>query len=117
MITPRPSSVARPSTPLNVFFSETPGPHLFNFHVEPSVKGGLKIYTNCHCTLIKMAAMPIYGKTLEKYSFKNHENFNAKSWYVALGTQVCLYDDPSCHLTFFTGRSSLCPYAFLWGKY
>ena len=32
-----PQSV-RPSTPLNVFSSETPEPVVFNFHVGPSVK-------------------------------------------------------------------------------
>ena len=29
--------------------------------MEASVKGGLKIYTNCHGELIMMVAMPIYG--------------------------------------------------------
>ena len=38
-------SVVLPFTPLNDF-SETPGPNVFRLHVEPSVKGGLKIYTN-----------------------------------------------------------------------
>ena len=48
-------------TPLNIF-SEAPGPIFFKLHMEPSVKGMLKIYTNGHGPLIKMAAMPIYGK-------------------------------------------------------
>ena len=43
-------------------FSETPGPIFFKLHVEPSVKGRLKIYKNGHSLLIKMATMPIYGK-------------------------------------------------------
>ena len=30
------------------FSSETPGPNLFKLHVEPCVKGELKIYTNGH---------------------------------------------------------------------
>ena len=58
----RPSSVVRPSTPLNDFSSVTPGPIFFKLHVEPSVKGVLKICTNGHGPLIKMAATPIYGK-------------------------------------------------------
>ena len=64
MITLRPScpSVGRQSTPLNDFFSETPGPIFFKFHMKPSVNGILKIYTNGHGLLIKMAAMTIYGK-------------------------------------------------------
>ena len=40
----------------------TPEPIFFKLRVEPSVKVGLKIYTNDHGLLIKMAAMPIYGK-------------------------------------------------------
>ena len=55
-------SVVRPSTPLNNFSSETPGPIFFKCHQEPSVNGGLKIFTYGHGLLIKMAAMPIYGK-------------------------------------------------------
>ena len=56
-----PSVVVRPSsTPLNNF-SETLGPVFFKLHVEPSVKGGLKIYTNGHSPLIKMTTMPVYA--------------------------------------------------------
>ena len=56
------SSSVRPFTPLNDFSSVTPEPIFFKLHVEPSVKEELKIYTNGHGPLIKMAAMPIYGK-------------------------------------------------------
>ena len=56
-----PSSV-RPFTSLNDFSSVTPWPILFKLHVEPCVKGGLKIYTNGHGLFIRMAAMPIYRK-------------------------------------------------------
>ena len=52
-------SVVRPQTLLNEFSSETPGQTFFKLHVETSVKGGLKICTNGHGLLIKMAAMPI----------------------------------------------------------
>ena len=61
-------AVRRPSTPLNDFSSETPGPIFFKLHVEPSVGEGLKIYTNCHGPLIKMATIPISGKTLKLFS-------------------------------------------------
>ena len=57
-------SVVRPPIPLNDFSSETPGPIFFKLHVEPSDKGGLQICSNGHGSLIKMAAMPIYNKTL-----------------------------------------------------
>ena len=62
MITCRPSVDRRPSKPLNDFSSESPGPIFFKLPVEPSVKKGLKICTNGHGPLIKMAAMAIYGK-------------------------------------------------------
>ena len=55
------SSIIRPSTPLNNF-SETPGPIFFKFLLVPFVNGGLKICTNGLSPLIKMTAMPIYGK-------------------------------------------------------
>ena len=55
-------SIVRLSTTLNDFSSETPVPIFFKVHVDPSVKGGLKICTNGHGPFIKMAAMPIYGK-------------------------------------------------------
>ena len=51
-----------PSTPLNIVFSETPGPVFFKIHMKPSVNGVLKICTNGHGLLIKIAAMPIYGE-------------------------------------------------------
>ena len=57
-------SVVGLSTPLN-FSSETPGPIFFKLHVNPSVEGGLKICTNGHGPLIKMATMRIYGKNLK----------------------------------------------------
>ena len=57
-----PYVIVRLSTPLNDFSSETPGPVFFKLHVKPSVKGGLKIYTNGHSPLTMMATMPIYGK-------------------------------------------------------
>ena len=79
-------SVVRPSTYLNDFSSETSGPIFFKLHVEPSVKGGLKICSNGHGPLIKMAAMPIYGK---KYLLlQNKESFGAESWYIASWTRA-----------------------------
>ena len=57
-------SVVCLSTPLNDFSSENPGSIFFKLHVEPSVKGGLRICTNGHHPLSKMAIMPIYGKNI-----------------------------------------------------
>ena len=87
-MTCRPSSVVvRPSSPLNDFSSETPGPIFFKLHVEPSVQGRLKICSNGHGPLTKMAAMPIYGKTLKNLFLQNQESFKAESWYIASWTQ------------------------------
>ena len=62
MIACRPSSsfrrsFVRPSIPLNDFSSVTPGPIFFKLHLEPCVKGGLKIYTDDYGPLIKMGVM------------------------------------------------------------
>ena len=62
-------SVRRPS--VNTFerlSSESPGPIFFKLYDEPFVQEGLKIYTNGHRPLIKMADMPIYGKITYKSS-------------------------------------------------
>ena len=60
------SVVHRPSTISNDFFSETAGPIVTKFHIQPpgvlrknSCSNGLGHMTN-------MAAMPIYGKNLKK---------------------------------------------------
>ena len=67
----------RPFTPLNDLSSETPGPNFIKLHVEPCVKGGLKICTNGHGPLIKMAGMPIYKNVqidLQMYNGVNLKN-------------------------------------------
>ena len=54
-------------------------------HMGPFVEMVLTIWSNGFAPLNKMAAMPIYGKTL-KNLLKNQESFEAESWYVASGT-------------------------------
>ena len=44
------------------------GPISFQFHMQPSSKGGEKVYIFCPGHKTKMAAMPIYGKNLTKSS-------------------------------------------------
>ena len=58
----------RPSTISNVFSSETAGPIKAKFYVKPSWEGGTKFYINGLGHMIKMAAMPIFGKNLKKSS-------------------------------------------------
>ena len=54
--------VCRPPVHTFEHLSVTSGPIFFKLYVEPSIKGELKICSNGHGLLIKMAAMPIYGK-------------------------------------------------------
>ena len=56
------------STFSNICSSETSGPIEVKFHVEPPWEGGTKVCSNVLGQLTKMAAMPIYGKNLKKYS-------------------------------------------------
>ena len=63
----RPSSV-RPSTFSNIFSSETAWPIKAKFYVDLPWEGGTKVCINGPGHMTKMAAMPIYGKTLKKSS-------------------------------------------------
>ena len=72
-----------PLIPLNDFSSETHGQIFFKFHVEPSVTGGLKICSDGHSPLSKMAAMPMYGKHTWKSS--SPEPRKLYSWILVYG--------------------------------
>ena len=64
----RPSSVVR-RPPFSKFFSsETAWPIKAKFYVKPPLEGGLNVYINGPGHMTKMAAMPIYGKNLNKSS-------------------------------------------------
>ena len=58
------------STFSNILSSETTGPIEAKFHMEPPWDGGTKICSNGPGHMTKMAAMPIYGKNLEKSSLE-----------------------------------------------
>ena len=70
--------------------------------------------------MTKMAAMPIYGKNPLKIFFSGtgrpiSTKLGMKHW----GLQhiiICSNDDPGVTLTYFTARSNLVTYAFLWEK-
>ena len=69
--------------------------------------------------MTKMASMPIYGKNLKKSSFPEPKGNDLETWYAASGARVlpsCSNDDPGLILTYFTARSNLVPYAFVWEK-
>ena len=60
-------AVVRPFTFSNIF-SETAWPIKAKFYLEPPWEGGTKGYINGPGHMTKMAAMPIYGKNLKKFS-------------------------------------------------
>ena len=53
-----------------------------------SIERVLIICSNDSAPFNKMAAMPIYSKTLKYLLLQNQESFEAESWYIASGTQV-----------------------------
>ena len=69
--------------------------------------------------MMKMAAMSIYGKNIKKSSFSGTKRLMT----LKLGMQhrvleyyqICSNDDPGL-TTYFTARSNLVPYAFVWEK-
>ena len=88
--------------------------------MEPPWDGGTKVCSTGPGHMTKMAAMPIYGKNLKKIFFSG----NKRPMTLKLGMQhqvleyyqVCSNDDSGLTLTYFTTRSNLVPYAFVWGK-
>ena len=77
------------------------------------------IYTSGHGMLIKMATIPIYGKTAKKIFSRTK-----KASRLNLGIQqnrlkvyqICSNDEPRLTFDLFTASSSLHPPAFVWGK-
>ena len=81
----------------------------------------LKISTNGHQPLSKMAAVPIYGKIhLKPLLSRTKKEW---SWILVYNigysrtTKYIQTVTLGWHLTFFTARSDLRIYAFVWGKY
>ena len=70
--------------------------------------------------MTKMAAMPIYGKNPSKILLSGTKG-PMTMWldmeYWGLGP-ITIYsnDDPRLTLTYFTARSNVVSYAFIWGK-
>ena len=58
-------------------------------------------------------------KTFKNLLLQNQKSYDLETWHVALGTQALqsLYKWwPWVTLTYFTARSNLVPYAFVWEK-
>ena len=87
--------------------------------MEPPWDGGTKVCSNGSGHMTNMAAKPTYMvKTLNNLLLWNQKACDLETWYVASGARVLpsSNDDPGLTLTYFTGRSNLVPYAFLWEK-
>ena len=65
--------------------------------------------------MTKMATMPTYGKNL-KNSFSGTKRLMTLKHRMLEFNQVCSNEEPGFTLTYFTARSSLVPYAFVWEK-
>ena len=76
------------STFSNIFSSEATGPIEAKFHVEPPWDGGTKVYSNGPGHMTKMAAMPIYGKSLKKLLLRNQKTDDLETWYAASGARI-----------------------------
>ena len=81
---------------------------------------GTKVYSNVPGHMTKMAAMPIYYKNLKNLLFsgtkrpmplKHGMQHRLLEYY-----QVRSNDDPELTLIYFTAKSNLVPYAFVWEK-
>ena len=71
-----------------VFSSENAWPIKAKFYVEPPWEGGMKVYINGPGQMTKMAAMPIYGKTLKNLLLQNQKAYDLETLHVASGTQA-----------------------------
>ena len=106
---------------LNFFPSITTRPIEAKFHVEPPWDGGTKVCSNGPGHMTKMAALPIYGKNIKGNFLWNRNADDLETWYTALSTlleyyYVCSNDAPGLTLNYFTTRSNLVHYAFVWEK-
>ena len=83
--------------------------------MESPSDGGTKVCSNGPGHMIKMAATPIFKKifsgTKRMMTLKLDMQHRVLEYY-----QVCSNYDTVLTLTYFTARSNLVPYAFVWGK-
>ena len=77
----------RMSTFSNIVGSETTGPIEAKFHMEPPCDGGTKVCSNGPGHMTKMAAMPIYNKTLKNLLRKQKAD-DLETWYAESGAPV-----------------------------
>ena len=107
----------------NIFSSETTGPIKVKFHMESPWDGERKFVQLIQVTWPRWPPCPYMVKTLKNqlgtwyatgpmsFSLKLGMQHQVLEYY-----QVCSNDDPGFTLTYFTARSNLVPYAFVWEK-
>ena len=79
----------------------------------------MKVFSNGLGHITNMAAMPIYYDNLKKIFSGTKQPMTLKvsmQHRVFKFYQVCSNDDLGLTLTYFTARSNLVPFAFVWGK-
>ena len=79
----------------------------------------MKVCSNGLGYITSMAAMPIYGKNLKNFFSRTKQPMTLKvgmQHWVLEYYQVYSNDDPGLTLTYFTARSGLVLYAFVWEK-
>ena len=88
--------------------------------MEPLWDGETKVCSKGPGHLTSMAAMPIYGKNLKNIVFcRTKQQMTLKvcmQHWVREYYQIYPNDDPGLTMTYFTARSNLLPYAFVWEK-
>ena len=87
--------------------------------MESPWDGGTEVCSNGPGHMTKMAAMPIYGKNLKTFFSGTKRPMSLKlgmQHWVLEYYQVCSNDDTGLTLTYFTARSNLVPYVFVWEK-
>ena len=86
--------------------------------MEPLWDRETKVCSNGPGHMTKMAAMPIYGKNVKTIFFsrtKRPMTLKVGMQHRVLEySQVCSNDDPEMTLSYFTARSNLVHYAFVW---
>ena len=63
--------------------SETAWPIKAKFHVESPWEGKTKVYINGPGNMTKMAARPIYAKTLKNLLLQNQKSYDLETWCAA----------------------------------
>ena len=88
--------------------------------IEASMGWGNESCSNGPGHMTNMAAMPIYGKNLKTKIFSGTKQLMTlkvcMQHRILKYYQVCSNDDLGLTLTYFTARSNLIPYAFVWEK-